>query len=335
MLGRILAVNSVDVLRARKTTCNGKGARTGNDSARSSAPTTAAAGPPCARWSSTGTYAIDDIVSQPGWDTIDMVKHDGRDGQEHLYSSKPPLLATLMAGEYWLIYRAHRRDAGRRIPTRSAASCWSRSTCCRWWSISSLLARLAERFGTTDWGRMFMMAAATFGTFLTTFAVAHQQSRARRPSASRWRCGLRCGSGTTASAAGGYFALAGFAAALAVTNELPALSLFACSRPGCCGRRRAKRCWPICRRRSWWCWPPLARTTSRTTACGRPTRTAARPIRPTIGTSYTYVRDGKVRDSYWRNPQGIDRGEPSHRRLCPARPRRAITASFRSRRFGC
>ena len=29
-----------------------------------------------------------------------MVKHGG-----HLYSSKPPLLATLMAGVYWPIYR--------------------------------------------------------------------------------------------------------------------------------------------------------------------------------------------------------------------------------------
>jgi hypothetical protein len=26
---------------------------------------------------------------------------------------------------------------------------------------------------------------------------------------------------------------------------------------------------------------------------------------------YTFVRDGKPRESYWRNPQGIDRGEPS------------------------
>ena len=34
-----------------------------------------------------------------------------------------------------------------------------------------LLARLAERFGTTDWGRIFVMAAATLGTLLTTFAV--------------------------------------------------------------------------------------------------------------------------------------------------------------------
>src|SRR3954453_13289619 len=52
-----------------------------------------------------GTYEIDDIVGQPTWDTIDMVQHTGRDGQPHLYSSKPPLLATLLAGEYWLINR--------------------------------------------------------------------------------------------------------------------------------------------------------------------------------------------------------------------------------------
>ena len=51
-----------------------------------------------------GTYAIDDIVAEPNWDTIDMVQHVGRDGKLHLYSSKPPLLATLLAGEYWLIY---------------------------------------------------------------------------------------------------------------------------------------------------------------------------------------------------------------------------------------
>ena len=34
---------------------------------------------------------------------------------------------------------------------------------------------------------------------------------------------------------------------------------------------------------------------------------------------YTYVRDGKVRDSYWRDPVGIDQGEPSLARLCAAR----------------
>ncbi len=44
-------------------------------------------------------YAIDKVIQDPNWDTIDMVKHDG-----HLYSSKPPLMATLMAGIYWIIY---------------------------------------------------------------------------------------------------------------------------------------------------------------------------------------------------------------------------------------
>ena len=42
-----------------------------------------------------------------------MVKHDG-----HLYSSKPPLLPTLMAGEYWVIYRATGATLARRIRTR-------------------------------------------------------------------------------------------------------------------------------------------------------------------------------------------------------------------------
>ena len=47
-----------------------------------------------------GKYEIDDIRGQPNWDSIDEVKHMGRDGQMHFYSSKPPLLATLIAGEY-------------------------------------------------------------------------------------------------------------------------------------------------------------------------------------------------------------------------------------------
>ena len=52
-------------------------------------------------------YAIDKVIQDPNWDTIDMVKHDG-----HLYSSKPPLMATLMAGIYWIIYHHYRDVAG-------------------------------------------------------------------------------------------------------------------------------------------------------------------------------------------------------------------------------
>jgi hypothetical protein len=45
-----------------------------------------------------GTFQIDQARSVPGWDTIDLVRHDG-----HFYSTKPPLLATLVAALYWLI----------------------------------------------------------------------------------------------------------------------------------------------------------------------------------------------------------------------------------------
>ena len=60
-----------------------------------------------------GTYEIDAIVGQPTWDTIDMVQHRGRDGKLHLYSSKPPLLATLAGRRVLADSSVRRRDAAR------------------------------------------------------------------------------------------------------------------------------------------------------------------------------------------------------------------------------
>ncbi|MBI5758279.1 MAG: hypothetical protein HZA46_07165, partial [Planctomycetales bacterium] len=45
-----------------------------------------------------GTYQIDVIIQRPGWDTIDKVKLG-----DHFYSSKPPLLPTIVAGAHWLL----------------------------------------------------------------------------------------------------------------------------------------------------------------------------------------------------------------------------------------
>lgn len=54
-----------------------------------------------------GTYEIDRLVSitdksgrRRPWNSIDRVQHTGSDGLMHHYSSKPPLLATLVAGVY-------------------------------------------------------------------------------------------------------------------------------------------------------------------------------------------------------------------------------------------
>ena len=52
-------------------------------------------------------FSIDKVIQEPGWDTIDMVKHDG-----HVFSSKPPLYPVMMAGVYWGDLQDHGHDLG-------------------------------------------------------------------------------------------------------------------------------------------------------------------------------------------------------------------------------
>lgn len=122
-----------------------------------------------------GTYEIDQIVSNQDeyavWNTIDMVKHEGDDGQPHLYSTKPPLFPTLVAGEYWLIKKA----TGLTLKENTHTVVRIILITVNVTSIGLfllVLARLVERYGATDWGRMVVMMTATLGTFLTTFAVS-------------------------------------------------------------------------------------------------------------------------------------------------------------------
>jgi hypothetical protein len=308
MLGRIMAVNSVDVLALERHLKS-----EGRSDWQRERPFLSANDR--SRWATArslveqGTYAIDDVVAQRGWDTIDMVKHLGSDGQEHLYSSKPPLLATWMAAEYWLINRltgatlaSHPYEIGRFMLL----------------SINVipmlvyfvLLALLAERFGTTDWGRLFMMAAGTLGTLLTTFVVTVNNHTAAAvcvtialvAAVRIWYDGQR---------AWRYFAMAGFFAALAVTNELPALSLFALL--------GAALFWKAPRETLVGFLPAALIVAAAALGTNYAAHQSLRP--PYMHRSQTdpadnwydfsYVRDGKLRDSYWRNPVGIDRGEPS------------------------
>src|SRR5262249_23455417 len=105
--------------------------------------------------------------TEDGWKTIDRVMNPETNT---FYSSKPPLLPTMVAGEYWLL----KESLGWSITENR-------------WSVVRvilltfnalplliyliLLARLAERLGTTDWGRLYVVACGCFGTFLTTFAT--------------------------------------------------------------------------------------------------------------------------------------------------------------------
>src|SRR5713226_3403518 len=130
-----------------------------------------------------GTYAIGDrdpsritpdnkygdqgIITEDGWKTIDKVLNPA---DHKFYSSKPPFLPTLFAGEYWLLKHVFG---------------WSINED-RWLVMRIilltvnllpfviflvLLARLAEDLGATDWGKIFVVASGCFATLMIPFAT--------------------------------------------------------------------------------------------------------------------------------------------------------------------
>ena len=92
--------------------------------------------------------------------------------------------------------------------------------------LIALVARWAERFGTTDWGRIFVVAAAALGTLLTPFAVVLNNHLSPR-SARRSRVDAFLRIWFDGDRALRWFALAGGFAAFAAADDLPALSLLA------------------------------------------------------------------------------------------------------------
>jgi hypothetical protein len=249
-------------------------------------------------------YAIDRVIQEPLWDTIDMVKHDG-----HLYSSKPPLLATMLAGPYWLIHRVtgatlgtHPYEIGRAMlilvnVLPMAVYFW-------------LLVRLAERFASHEWSRLLVIATAAFGTFLTTFAVvinnhgpaAVSVMVAIYAAVRIWFDGERRLR---------YFIVAGLCATFAAADELPSLSFLV--------PLGLALLWKDPRRTLLAFAPAVIVVTA---AFLGTNWIAHRSIRPPYAHRsqtdsadnwyrYSYQRNGVERRSYWESPQGIDRGEPS------------------------
>jgi hypothetical protein len=119
----------------------------------------------------TQQYRDRGIVAEEGWQTSDKVLHPELHGQTQWFlSSKPPLFPTLVAGEYWLLKHGFGWSitAQRMLVVRAGLLTWNLVP---FIIYLALLSRLLERWGTTDWGRLYVFTAACFGTFLTTFAV--------------------------------------------------------------------------------------------------------------------------------------------------------------------
>jgi hypothetical protein len=173
-----------------------------------------------------------------------------------------------------------------------------------------IIAKFVERFGTTDWGRMFVMASAAFGTFLMTFGVVLNNHLPAAvcvaivlyTSVRIWFDGER---------RWWYFALAGFFAAFAVADELPALSLFAAISAALLWKAPGKTLTAFV--------PAALVVVAGYFATNWIAHESLRPAYAHRSASdpgdnwyaYQYERGGRTLQSYWQNPVGVDRGEPS------------------------
>jgi hypothetical protein len=256
-----------------------------------------------------GTYEIDSVLDNKVWNTIDMVQHRGRDGELHLYSSKPPLLYTLLAGEYWLIYHATGMTLGTH-PYVVGRVMLVTINILPMVVMLFFLARMIERLGVTDWGRIFVVAAACLGTLLNTFAVVlnnHIVAAVSATLALYFFVRIWCDGETSRRF---YFA-AGLFAAFTAANELPALAFLALIAVALLS----------CDRHAWLqgFLPAALLVVVAFFATNYAAHNCLTPPYMHKGSEdpeenwymYTYTIDGVERQSYWQNRQGIDRGEPS------------------------
>lgn len=182
----------------------------------------------------TGTYIDKGIIAEPEWETIDKVLNPST---KKFYSSKPPLLPSLVAAEYWVIKRVFN------VKITEQCICVIPLILVTVNGLPFavylvLIASMLQWLGATQWGKLYTLVAAIFGTYIHTFAISlnnhsvaaystlfalyglfriqfpngfHGPSESA-PRISRGRAGWK------------WFIFTGFCAGFVAANELPALS---------------------------------------------------------------------------------------------------------------
>ncbi|HMO35718.1 MAG TPA: hypothetical protein PKA06_06720 [Gemmatales bacterium] len=122
------------------------------------------------------------LHTEPGWSTIDKVLNptpqwrnpNPQPGEplyaSYFYSSKPPLLSTVLAGEYWLLHKLFGWNLGDEGKWPIVRITLITITAIPWMVALVLLARLIELLSTSDTARMAAMTAVCFCTFVNPFA---------------------------------------------------------------------------------------------------------------------------------------------------------------------
>jgi hypothetical protein len=176
------------------------------------------------------TFILDDVIVKPDgkfnkdWATIDLVRHRGHDGKEHYYSSKPPLLTVLLAGEYWLVKNVTGASLERK-PLYVGRLMVTLTNVPLFVLYLGLIVLLVERFAKTDLAKVLVLAAAAFGTAITPFVVSlSNHLPAAVACAATLYFVLRIVEAERPQI--GWFIATGLSAAFMVVCELPALSVF-------------------------------------------------------------------------------------------------------------
>ncbi len=184
-----------------------------------------------------GRWEIDSIVEildskgkSKIWNTIDMVRHQGADGKEHSYSSKPPLLTLMLAAVTKPVMMATYAWRGKALTEDPFFVCRivlilvNLVPLALWWCS---LHRWLENHIPRPWTRLVVLSVAIWGTFLTTFVVTlnnhlHGAIFFSISLAFAWQI-LRATQIQTKAPWDAWLSL-GIAAALCVACELPALA---------------------------------------------------------------------------------------------------------------
>lgn len=255
-----------------------------------------------------GHWYIDDVHHEPNWDTIDKVKHDG-----HYYSSKPPILAAIYAAVYW----PYKQLTGKTLTddTFEVVRTLLLLTHLPLLLIFLLIiARWAEAYGRTDFDRVFLVAAAALGTFQTTFAVVlNNHLWSAVCVAIALDAGLRIWYDGRRNSM--WFFIAGMFAALATCFDLPALAFFGLLGLACLVKSpvRTLLAGVPAAALVFFVFFGLNRLAHETWVMPYAFRGETSWLNPKGEDWYRFEEElpnGRVIESYWSNPKGIDQGEP-------------------------
>ena len=165
-------------------------------------------------------------LKEHGWATIDRVLNP--DTLE-FYSSKPPLLSTLLAGIYWIFLNVFGLSLIDQ-PTIVVRLMLILVNALPFAGYLWLLTQVAERWGRTDWGKLYIVAAGAFATTVSPFLITLSNHTFGTFSVMLAWWSVLCVWDQICrkeTPAWQHFLSAGFFASFAVTNEMPALAFAA------------------------------------------------------------------------------------------------------------